>query len=171
MKSGIYTICCLAAIAFSWNGFTVMHEFYVSLTELRYNANSSRLEVSMRIFPDDLDRALYETYGLETHLSTRLEPAQADSLLGLYLMHHFRVEADGAAVPFSYLGKEPEANAIWCYLESDHLSSPGNLKIRNTILMDEFEDQVNIIQAYAGEWNKGVLLTRNTPEDELNIGK
>jgi hypothetical protein len=164
-------IASLAILTSCLVGFTILHEFYVSLTELRYNAGSSRLEVSMRIFPDDLDRALNVAYGLETHLTTKLEPSPADSLLGIYLRHHFRVQVNGAEVTFSYLGKEPEANAIWCYLESEPIRSPRILKVRNTILMEEFEDQVNIIQAYAGDWNKGLLLTLSTPEDELQVGE
>lgn len=171
MKSRVFIILLLAVALTSLSCFSSLHEFYVSLTELRYNANSSRLEVSMRIFPDDLDRALFEMYGLETHLATRMEPEVADSLVSNYLRLHFRVEVDGEPVTFSYLGKEPESNALWCYMESVPLSSPHSMKIRNTILMDEFEEQVNIIQAYSGDWNKGLLLTRNSPEDELEIGK
>ena len=159
-----------AMLALMLVGFT-LHKFYVSLTELRFNPDSSRLEVSMRIFPDDLDRALYEKYGTATQLATSMEPAEADSLVSKYLRHHLRVEVNGAPVSFTYLGKEPEANALWCYLESDPVTSPLSMKIRNTILMDEFEDQVNIIQAYSGDWNKGLLLTRNTPEDELKVGE
>jgi hypothetical protein len=161
----------VAAILAMMLAGSALHKFYVSLTELRYNPDSSRLEVSMRIFPDDLDRALLEKYGLATHLATGLEPAEADSLVGEYLTLHLRVEVNGAPVSFTYLGKEPEANALWCYLESDPVTSPRSLKIRNTILLDEFEDQVNIIQAYTGEWNKGLLLSRNTPEDSLIVGK
>jgi hypothetical protein len=171
MNTRICIAICAAVATISIYGFTIIHEFYVSLTELRYNPDSSRLEVSMRIFPDDLDRALQASYGVETHLATQLEPAEADSLLDHYLRLHFRVEVNGEAVAFSYLGKEPEANAIWCYLESDPINHPYSLNIRNTILMDKFEDQVNIIQAYAWNWNKGILLTRSTPEDQLQVGK
>jgi hypothetical protein len=154
-----------------FTGAAVIHEFYISLTELRYNAESSRLEVSMRIFPDDLDRALFDLHGLETHLGTSLEPVQADSLAGRYLRMHFRVEADGKQVPFTYLGKETESDAIWFYLESAPVEPPHTMRIRNSILTEQFEDQVNIVQVYAGEWNRGLLLTRDAPESVLNMGE
>lgn len=148
-----------------------MHKFYVSLTEIRYNETSSRIEVSMRIFPDDLDRALEERYGVDTHLASSLEPPEADSLVGEYLRAHFSVITDGREVAFTYLGKEPESDALWCYLESEPLeATPPDLLIRNNLLMDQFEGQVNIIQVYAGDWNRGLLFTKQSPEGSLTIG-
>jgi hypothetical protein len=166
----ILSVMVLACVSL-FTGAAMLHEFYISLTELHYNAESSRLEVSMRIFPDDLDRALFELYGMETHLGTSLEAAQADSVVDLYLRMHFLVVADGAQVPFSYLGKEPESDAIWCYLESAPVGPPHTLKIRNSILTEQFEDQVNIVQVYAGEWNRGLLFTRDAPESVLKMGE
>ena len=154
-----------------FQGAVMIHDFYVSLTELRYNPESSRMEVSVRIFPDDLDLALLELHGLATHLGTSLEPAVADSLIAQYIRHQFRVEADGKQVSFRYLGKEPEADAIWCYLESERIHTPRTLKVRNTILTEQFEDQVNIVQVYSGEWNRGVLLSREDPENSLHVGE
>jgi hypothetical protein len=148
-----------------------LHKFYVSLTEIRYNEHNMRVEVSFRIFPDDLDRALEERYGVETHLASSLEHPQADSLVGEYLRAHFSLISDGREVGFSYLGKEPESDAIWCYMESEPLeSTPSALRIRNNILMEQFDDQVNIIQVYAGHWNRGMLFTKQLPEGNLTIG-
>ncbi len=148
-----------------------LHKFYVSLTEIRYNEHSMRMEVSMRIFPDDLDRALQDRYGVETHLASSLEPPHADSLVGAYLRRHFSLFLNGREVGFSYLGKEPESDAIWCYLESEPLgANPSVLLIRNNILMEQFDDQVNIIQVYAGNWNRGMLFTKESPQGSLTIG-
>jgi len=147
------------------------HKFYVSLTELRYNAQSERFELSMRIFPDDLDRALLERSGIQTQLATELEHEDADSLMRAYLLESFSLQADGVEIVFSYLGKEPESDAIWCYLESGPLPAPQKLSIRHELLTEIFPDQVNIVQVYVANWNKGLLLSRNQPLGKLNIGK
>lgn len=147
------------------------HKFYVSLTEIRYNAQSERLELSMRIFPDDLDRALLERSGIQTQLATKVEHENADSLIKAYLLESFSLQADGVEIAFSYLGKEPESDAIWCYLESGPLSAPQNLSIRHELLTEIFPDQVNIVQVYIESWNKGLLLSRNQPRGKLRIGK
>lgn len=149
----------------------IMHEFYVSITELRYNANSERFEISMRIFPDDLDRALLARTGIHTQLATELEHDLADSLLMVYILEDFSLKVNGKDLELTYLGKEPESDAIWCYLESSKIAVPETLSIRNAILTEYFPDQVNIIQAYHDKWNKGLMLDRNEISGSLRIGQ
>jgi hypothetical protein len=172
MKSVIRGLFGMLALGIWLVGTSWMHKYYVSLTEIRFNEQSSRMEISMRIFPDDLDRAIVAQYGVDAHLSSSLESPLADSLLGEYLLAHFSLFSDDHDMAFTYLGKEPEADAIWCYLESEPVSAvPSRLKIKNNILMEQFEDQVNIIQVYAGKWNKGLLFTRQSPSGSLQIGE
>lgn len=149
----------------------LMHKFYVSLTEIRYNDQTQRFEVSMRIFPDDLDRALLQMHGIQSQLATRLEHELADSLLMVYLLEDFSIMVDGTMVGLSYLGKEPESDAIWCYLESSPVQEPDSITVRNVVLTEFFPDQVNIIQVYHGKWNKGLLLNRDEDRGELLLGK
>ena len=82
-------IIALAIVTALLCGSWLLHKFYVSLTEIRYNPESERLEVSMRIFPDDLDKALERNFGISTQLATELESNEADSLLQVYLDFHF----------------------------------------------------------------------------------
>jgi uncharacterized protein DUF6702 len=147
------------------------HEFYVSLTEINYNTQTESFEVSMRIFPDDLDRALLERTGIHTQLATELEHKDADSLLMLYLLEDFALQVNGEELVLNYLGKEAESDALWCYLESSRISAPERIKVKSTILTAFFPDQVNIIQIYFGEWNKGLLLNRQEHSGSLTIRK
>ena len=133
------------------SGAWMMHEFYVSLSEVRYNTETERFEVSMRIFPDDMDRALLARSGIHTQLATELEHKSADSLLMVYLLEGFSIEVNGALIELNYLGKEPESDAIWCYLESSKVTAPLTITVRNAILTEYFPDQVNIIQVYHGK--------------------
>jgi len=142
-------------------GAWVMHEFYVSLTEIRHNAVSERLEISIRIFPDDLDRALLENSGVQTQLVTEREHPSADSLLKEYLREHLKIEINQEEIKLNYLGKEPEGNALWCYLESDPVPLPEQILIKSTLLIYTLPEQVNIVQVYVGKWNKGLLLNKD----------
>ena len=154
-------ICC------SW----LPHKFYVSLTELRYNSHTERYEVSMRIFPDDLDRVLQERSGIRTQLATELEHEMADSLLEAYLLESFTLASDGQVIPLNYLGKEAESDAIWCYLESVQVPAPREVSIRQELLTEIFPEQVNIVQVYVDDWNKGLLLNRQNDRGDLIVGE
>jgi hypothetical protein len=146
-----------------------MHKFYVSLTEVRYNIKTERFEISMRIFPDDLDQVLLARNGIHSQLASKMEHEEADSLLRVYLLKSFAIHADGEEISISYLGKEPESDAIWCYLESSPVKSPQSLSIRNEVLTEIFPEQVNIVQVYIDKWNKGLLLNLNQTIGKLTI--
>jgi hypothetical protein len=161
------SLIILLALLCSW----FIHKFYLSLTEIRYNPDTERIEVSMRIFPDDLDRALMDKTGINTMLATELEPPGADSLLMEYLLESFQIIVNGKTVALNYLGKEPEADAIWCYLESEQINQPVTIMVTQALLTETFEEQVNIVQVYQGKWNKGLLLNRQEQSGELTIGK
>lgn len=163
----LFLILLLLTVLVSWT----LHEFYVSLTELRFNPRSKRIEVSIRIFPDDLDRALLEKHGIYTQLASELEAPEADSLVRDYLQEHFSLEVDGKSLELDYLGKEPEADAIWCYLESETVSEPESYLVYNSILTLSLEDQVNIVQIYQGEWNRGLMLNRDDRSGQLSVGE
>lgn len=164
---GIFVLVALLLLLGSWQ----MHKFYVSLTEVRYNEQTECFEVSMRIFPDDLDLALLERSGIHTQLATELEHKKADSLLMIYLLEDFKLRVNGEELELNYLGKEPESDAVWCYLESSKVSAPLTCTIFNAILTEFFPDQVNIIQVYHGKWNRGLLLNLHENTGELTIGE
>lgn len=145
------------------------HEFYISLSELRYNTESGRFELSMRIFPDDMDRALELLHGHNTMLVTELEIPAADSLLRSYLLEVFRLINNGTEVSFTYLGKEAEADAMWCYLESEEAAPPREIEINSALLTGVFPDQVNVVQVYVEKWNRGLLLTREQQTGQLKV--
>lgn len=170
LRKQIFTIG-LILLALLISSGTLMHKFYVSLSEIRYNDSTERFEVSIRIFPDDLDLALLERTGIHTSLATELEHEKADSLLMVYLLEDFKLQVNGEELELNYLGKEPESDAIWCYLESSQVAAPETVTIVNAILTEFFPDQVNIIQLYHGKWNKGLLLNRDEYEGKLSIGE
>ena len=169
-KNKLIRLVSALLILFSCSAW-FMHEFYVSITEIRYNNSTERFEISMRIFPDDLDRALLERPGIHTQLATELEHIKADSLLMSYLLEDFNLTVNGKDLELNYLGKEPESDAIWCYLESAQISDPEKLTVRSVLLTEYFPDQVNIIQVYHGKWNKGLMLDRNQVSGSLLLGQ
>ena len=148
-----------------------MHEFYVSLTEIRYNPATECLEISMRIFPDDLDRALQEQSGIRTNLATEIEHPLADSLLEEYLLNSLTIRLDGQKAELSFLGKETEGNALWCYLESGTMPRPGTILVSMSLLTEIFPDQMNIVQLYLDKWNRSLLLNRENRQGSAKAGK
>ncbi|MBM3426515.1 MAG: hypothetical protein FJX97_05930, partial [Bacteroidetes bacterium] len=47
-----------------WAYLSLVHPFFISLTEVRYNAGSKKMELAQKIFWDDLEVALSKEAGV-----------------------------------------------------------------------------------------------------------
>jgi hypothetical protein len=55
-----------------------IHEYYVSVTRANYNPASARLEISMKLFTDDLERTITQNTGEVLKLSSIEDAASAE---------------------------------------------------------------------------------------------
>lgn len=158
-------------ILFAWLALTggTPHQFYVSLTEIRLKEATGKVEVSMRIFPDDMDMALKKITGINPQLATELEDENGDKWLAAYLDRSFNISLNGKEIELQFIGKEAETDAIWCYLEGSFNEIPERIVIKNSIMTEIFSDQKNIVQLYYKSYNKGILLDRHKTEDYLIV--
>jgi hypothetical protein len=140
------------------------HEFHVSLAEMEWNAEFGNFEVAIRLAPEDLEHALATRTGQALRLSST---AGVDSLLADYVADHFVITGpDGPARAPVWVGKEVSSRAAWLYLEYPAPELRG-LRLRNTLLFELDETQVNTVNIRAGESRFSLVFTRNTPVQAL----
>ena len=65
--------------SFAW------HKFYVSVTQIDFVPNKKRVEITSRIFIDDLEKALERKFKKKFYLTTSNEIENADVLIQEYL--------------------------------------------------------------------------------------
>lgn len=127
----------------------VLHPFYVSITSVDYNSEAQRVEISSRIFYDDLEAALKAEAGLQVDLINPSDVEKTDSLLSRYFRDRFRVSVDGQPLTLKYLGYEIEDDVAWCYLEAGNITAINRLAVDSRILFDQFPKQSNILHVTA----------------------
>ncbi len=137
------------------------HKFYVSISEVNHNTETAALEISMKIFTDDLEAAL------EADTAEKLwigdpdrEVAATDSLLAVYFDKKLIINVNEAERKVVFLGKELEADVTWCYLEIQDVPAVKSVSIDNRILMELFDDQKNLVHIYANGKEKSLFLRR-----------
>lgn len=144
------------------------HKFYVSLIQVEFNAETEALEITMKIFTDDLEYAIsgsQVSYGL----ITANEPPDVDSVLYNYIEKNFTIKINGKSYSLVYIGKEVELDVTWIYIEIMEIESIDTIEITDLMLTELFEDQVNLINVrYLGQ-NKGLLLNRNRTTGKIQI--
>ncbi len=122
-----------------------LHPFYVSVTEINHNSTDKTMEIASKIFTEDLEIALNKNYKTKVDLYTEKGKPQADKLIADYLSKNLVVLLDGKTVHLEMLGFEREGEATWCYLEVKNVTQPKKVEIRNSILYDHFQDQINLV--------------------------
>ena len=82
-----------------WAYFTLVHPFYISLTELRYNPSSKKMEVAQKIFWDDLEVALSKEAGATVDFLKPKDKAKLEGQVKAYLLKHTQVWVNGKLAP------------------------------------------------------------------------
>lgn len=146
------------------------HPFHVSVTDMEHNAETNSIEVSHRIFLDDLEVGLKKFHKLE-RLDTYkpADPDELDKLIGEYLKKKVFVVVNGQDKSFNFLGSELEGDARWCYYEIEDVSSIKEIEVTNVALMDVFDDQQNIVHMKNNGVMKSYKLDKDTKSKTFNF--
>lgn len=142
--------------------FPGLHPFHNSVTEMSYNAKDQSWEISIRLFQDDLEQTMSSVTGKKF----RMLPgdAAAEKALDAYLRKHFRFHAGKqTTTPYRWLGTEQQQDAIWVYLEIPTKSDLVGSYLENSIFLDEFDDQTNLV-SWSFQSQKKSYLFRKTQE-------
>ncbi|MEM9023088.1 MAG: DUF6702 family protein [Bacteroidota bacterium] len=129
---------------------TPAHKFYVSMCQVDHNAQTQGLEVTLKLFTDDLEYALEQRHGEPLRLGTASENPETDRILVTYLRERLALKINDEPATFAFVGKEQEDDITWCYVEVTGQPSLASLEIRNQLLTDYFPDQTNILQVRVG---------------------
>lgn len=165
MKKTIYILLVLL----SGNLAFATHEFYVSICDIQHNVKAATLEITLKIFTDDFEKALLQESGEKLQLGTIQESSKADELILAYLQKHFKIILDENSTPaFNYLGKEVEINEMWCYLEIEGVSNIESIEVQNFILTQEFPKQSNIVNVRANARLESLMLNKDKTSDRID---
>ena len=141
-----------------WTWMTFLHPFFITLTELRFNPSSKKMEVAQKIFWDDLEVGLSKEIGGPVDFLNPKDKSKLETQIKAYLLKHTQVWVNGKLVPLSYVGYEIEEDAAWFYLESTATSSPKTVEVQNTLLLRDFDGQQNIVHVYLNSKSPKSLL-------------
>jgi len=125
------------------------HKFYTSLARVEYNAGAKTAEVTLRVFADDLELALKRRAGREVRLDRTKD---ADRLVLAYLRDTFEIKnRDGESKALKWVGMELRAGVAWLYVEAEMPEGLSGARLRDQVLFELFEEQVNTVSVrYAG---------------------
>ncbi len=156
----------MAASLFKWL-FLFLHPLYISVTEISHNAKDKTLEISCKMFTNDLEATLEKTAHAKVDLSEPKDKKVTDKLITEYVGQHLQLKIDGKTVSLHFIGSEKEADGTWSYFVVNDVVTVKRMEIVNSLLYDNFDQEINIIHASVGGGKKSTRL--NYPDTATTL--
>ncbi|MDX6183839.1 DUF6702 family protein [Flavobacterium sp. Fl-77] len=164
-KIVFYPLLILCFFLFSAFSF---HKFYMGVFQINYASEKKMLQITSRIFVDDLRKGIEKKYNKKTFLGTEKETDADVELLKKYLSENFAIKINGQTKSVIFLSKELEADDVLvCYARITAVDKFNILEISNTILLDWNAEQQNITHITAFGGKKTVLFTESSRKEVL----
>ena len=146
-------------------GTPARHAYHSTLTELRYNGAKKQLELAVKVFTDDFERALSK--GQPTPVNLTDAGPRPLVLAAAYVQRTLQISTPaGAPLQLQLLGMQAENDGYWLYCKVPLPGPLTGVKLRQAMLLDVFGDEVNIVNIEAGAKKQSALF-REGHEQQL----
>ena len=164
----------MASILYKWlfvfavaNLIINHHPIFVSVTTIDHNMANKTLEVSCKIFTDDLETTLRKKYNkkvdlLDVTLNEAMKPMVND-----YIKKHLVITADGKLANMQFIGFEQQEEGIISYFEVKDVATVKKIEVMDNILYDEKPQQMEIIHVTVKGQRKSSRL--DNPEEKVSF--
>jgi hypothetical protein len=131
------------------------HPLHTSVAILDYERQKGTIDLSIRVFADDFERAAAQR-------SARRSAAQRnESPLLAYIRASFLVtDGAGRPVPLEWCGWRRQGDLVWLCFRSRNVAR-GDLTVADHIFHDLYDDQINVVQARNGGHSTNLLFTKS----------
>jgi len=142
-----------------------IHDYFISVCDIEYNAEERTLEIGIKVTTHDLEDAA----DLE-HLGTDKEAKNADDKILTYLKNHLSFTCDERLGEIEWVGKQVELEDTWLYVQVSDVALFKSLKVFNSVLCAQFEEQQNRVNLkMPGQKMQGTVLSKNRMEHEFIV--
>ena len=130
-------------------GAMTFHALYLSVMDISYEAEGHELRVKYKIFTDDLEAGVRALSGELIALQDGISREEA-SRVQAYLQEKCQVEAS-QALTWELISCENQSDATFIELRAEFKGALSQLRISNSLLIDLFPTQRNIVRLRNGD--------------------
>jgi len=133
----------------------------MAIYQINYAPEKKMLQITSRIHIDDLNKALEKKYKKKLYIGTEKETPEDTVLTKEYLLNNFSIKVNEQSKPLNFLSKEIDGDELVCYWNIKGISKINSLQINNTVLIDCFLEQQNMININVQGVKKSFVLTNS----------
>ena len=145
----------------------VHHPIYMSVTEIEHNAKDKTLEISCKIFTDDFEKTLRQTYKGTVDLLQPKDKAAMNSLVSSYVKKHLSLLVNGKPVSLEFIGYEQQEEGIERYYQVNNIASVQKIEVTDNILYEYKSEQISLLHVIVNGNRKSYKLVN--PDDKAGF--
>jgi len=141
------------------------HQFFISTTDIQFKSEEKRAEITIQVFTHDINLLLENANYKTIDLGTKKENDDIDIFLVNYLSDNFVLQD----YRWKYIGKKVGTEYTLFFLEIEDFSLSPKIAILNSLFMDLYNKQRNIVNFYNGEIIQSASMTNAEPVFSFNF--
>ena len=105
---------------FQWLSISLialLHPFYVSVIDINHNTKEESVEMSIRIFTQDLEETLQKYSTAKIDMVHPSNKAVLDKQITDYIKQKLQLKINGQNANMQYVGYEIQLESVWIYFE------------------------------------------------------
>jgi len=144
---------------------------HVSFTSIDLDTEKKEISLSIKLYASDFNLLFYHLYEVQINPETGRDfSGDQLSLIDKYMDKSFVMVARKDTLLYEYSGKEQDEEFIWLYFKGGW---PGKghepVMLTNTLLLDLYEDQKNLVIVTRGTLEQGYTFNYLTRQLLLDI--
>ncbi len=141
------------------------HEYHVSITEMKWNEDSSAWEITIHTFIEDLEYVISHATATNYKYSKENPKPLED-----YVRAHFQLD-NRVNAHYDIIGMEDDGHDLYVHIEYKISSSPDNIVIKNTLLTSYFDDQQNAHHITFKDIKQSAYLNADKTSTKINFNE
>jgi len=146
-----------------------IHKFYVSIFLIENNSKYNELEITARIFIDDLEKALETKFNIKSKIGAKNQLPNLDKYIETYINSTISFTTSTSQKPLKWLGYEIENDVIICYFVTPFIKTDEKIIIKNSFLTEIYSAQQNIMHFTINDKKSSILLTKYKIKETLSL--
>ena len=146
------------------------HPIHVSVTNIDLDPGRGTVELSVKIFADDFQDLILHKYSVQLRITEQENPGDKIESVNRYISEALRMEINGKpSGGMQFRDSRINEGAIWLHYTYEYGKRIRDLRIRNTLMLDKFDDQTNLIIIAYGDKENGYRMDNKTTEITVRI--
>lgn len=117
-------------------------DFFSSMTKIDYIDGNKTLKFTTKLNTEHISNAI----------GMKPETAGFDAEVKKYVDSNFDVYVNGSQKNLTFTGSQVNGETVWVYYEAGGVGELSSLKIKNTLLLDTYPKQFNVVNvAFKGQ--------------------